>query len=81
MVNQQEECNKQKENYRIRVRGHLGVEIGNLFSDLQVNNLENGDAELSGYIADQSALFGVLSHIHHLGFSLLLVEKIFVSSQ
>jgi hypothetical protein len=75
MVNQQKGHHRRDENYRIRVRGHMGVEIGNLFGDLRVSNLENGDADLSGHITDQAALFGILSHIHHLGFSLLLVEK------
>ena len=46
--------------YQIRVKGHLDNALANWFDGLTVSNLEEGIALLSGPLADQAALQGIL---------------------
>ena len=46
--------------YEVRVKGHLGWRWSEWFDGLEVTNLDNGEAILSGEIMDQAALHGVL---------------------
>jgi hypothetical protein len=57
--------------YTIRVQGHLDPAWSSWFDGLTVINLPDGQAELSGSIADQAALHGVLLRIRDLGLPLL----------
>jgi hypothetical protein len=59
--------------YEIRVRGRLGPMLMEAFPDLSAGH---GDDEtlLSGTLADQGALLGVLSDIDGLGLDLLEVR-------
>ena len=63
------------EYYQIRVKGHFSSELAAWFDDLAVTNTPEGEAVLSGYVPDQSALFGTLLKIHHLGITLLSVNR------
>jgi hypothetical protein len=60
--------------YEIRVKGHLGGRWSEWFEGLEITNLENGDALLSGEIADQAALHGVLAKVRDLGLPLVAVR-------
>ncbi len=51
---------------QIRVRGHLGNEWSDWFGGLELQRLGNGEMTLSGRIADQGALIGVLSKLNRL---------------
>lgn len=62
--------------YEIRVRGHLAGKLAERFDGLAVINLPNGEAVLSGPIADQAALHGVLIKIRNLGLPLLAVNRV-----
>ena len=44
----------------MRVKGHLDGRWSQWFDGLQITNLENAEAMLSGSIVDQAALHGVL---------------------
>jgi hypothetical protein len=62
--------------YEIRVRGHLGGRWSEWFDGLQITNLENGEALLSGEIVDQAELHGVLAKVRDLGLPLLAVTSV-----
>ena len=59
--------------YEIRVKGHLDGRWSEWFDGLQITNLENGEAMLSGDIVDQAALHGMLNKVRDLGLPLVAV--------
>ena len=61
--------------YRIRVRGQLGSQWSAWFEGLSVAKTAGGDTTLSGQLADQSALHGVLARIRDLGLELVSVTN------
>jgi hypothetical protein len=61
-------------NYEIRVGAHLTDRWSNWFEGLAIRNEANGEATLTGVLADQAALFGVLGKIHDL--NLILISLI-----
>jgi hypothetical protein len=62
--------------YRIRIRGHLDPTWSTWFDDLTVSPAGDGTTELTGSLADQAALFGLLARLRDLGATLLLVEHL-----
>jgi hypothetical protein len=60
--------------YQIRIKGHLGREWTDWFGGLTIKREENGETLLSGPIADQAALHGVLRKVRDLGMPLLSVK-------
>ena len=62
--------------YEIRVKGHLDPRWSEWFDGLQVTNEPNGEALLSGYIADQAALHGVLAKVRDLSLHLISVASV-----
>lgn len=62
--------------YQIRVRGHLSNKRAEWFGGLTIENQPNGEALISGPVADQAALHGLLIRIRDLGLPLLLVQRI-----
>ena len=60
--------------YQIRLKGHLGCEWTDWFGGLTITLEENGDTLLTGPVADQSALYGLLRKVRDLGMSLLSVN-------
>ena len=65
----------QAENYRIRVRGHLARRWSDWFDGFQMI-YQSDETILTGSVADQAALHGVLATIRDLGLMILLVENI-----
>ena len=72
------------EYYVIRVEGYLDPHWAQWFDGMTLTfvsepglNLEEGRAEtiLSGYVADQAALYGVLNKIRDLNLRLIAVEQ------
>jgi hypothetical protein len=61
--------------YEIRVKGHLDSRWSAWFEGLTITNLPYGEALLSGTIADQAALHGVLMKVRDLGLPLLAVNQ------
>ncbi len=62
--------------YEIRVKGHLDEHWTEWFAGLEISNLENGEAMLSGEIVDQAALHGVLNKVRDLNLALVAVSSI-----
>jgi hypothetical protein len=60
--------------YRIRIRGRLGQTIRSAFPTLEAR-AEGGDTVLTGVLADQAALYGVLAEAEALGLELIEVRR------
>jgi ABC-type multidrug transport system ATPase subunit len=65
-----------QERYVIRIKGHLSATWSDWFDGLTVVNEDGGEAVISGPIADQSALHGLLARIHALNLPLLNVSRV-----
>lgn len=61
--------------YQIRLKGHLGQQWTDWFEGLTVTLEESGDTLLSGPVADQAALHGLLKKVRDLGMPLLSVVQ------
>ena len=61
--------------YEICVGGRLGDMIRSAFPDLRVR-ARGGDTTLSGVLADQAALYGVLAQLEALGLELIEVRRL-----
>jgi hypothetical protein len=64
--------------YRIRAQGHLSERWRHWFDDMEVNITSEAGAEvttLTGPVADQAALLGLLQHLYTLGLPLLAVQR------
>ena len=59
--------------YQIRLKGHLGRQWTDWFAGLSITLEENGDTRLTGPVADQAALYGLLRKVRDLGLPLLAV--------
>ena len=64
-----------RQRYQIRVRGRLGQTMHSAFPDLQAR-ADGGDTVLTGVLADQAALYGVLSEAESLGLELIEVRRL-----
>ena len=62
--------------YQIRIRGHLGHQWMDWFEGLSITPQDNGDTVLSGTVADQAALHGLLRKVRDLGAPLLSVVRV-----
>jgi len=62
--------------YRIHIGGHLDPAWSTWFDGLTVTRANDGTTELTGPLADQAALFGLLAGLRDLGATLLLVERL-----
>ena len=60
--------------YQIRIKGHLGRQWTDWFGDLAITLEDNGDTLLTGLVADQAALHGVLRKVRDLGMPLVSVS-------
>ena len=60
--------------YQIRLKGHLDSQWANWFDGLAITLEDNGNTLLSGSVADQAALFGLLKKVRDLGLPLLSVN-------
>ena len=62
--------------YEIRVEGHLGDSWSSWFEELTIRHEESDQTVLSGPLADQTALHGVLMKIRDLGLPLVAVNRV-----
>lgn len=59
--------------YQIRLQGHLGGQWADWFGGLTVDLTDAGETLLTGPVADQAALHGLLKKIRDLGMPLISV--------
>jgi len=62
--------------YQIRLKGHLDSQWTDWFGGLTITLEDNGHTLLTGPVADQAALFGLLKKVRDLGMPLLSVNRI-----
>ncbi len=62
--------------YEIKVKGHLDDRWSHWFGNLTVTRDEHGNTTLSGPVADQAALHGLLIKVRNLGLVLLSVNQV-----
>ncbi|HEX6033913.1 MAG TPA: hypothetical protein VFY83_05730, partial [Anaerolineales bacterium] len=62
--------------YEIHLRGHLDAQWVTWFDGLAITLEENGDTLLSGSVADQAALHGLLKKVRDLGMPLVSVVQV-----
>jgi hypothetical protein len=60
--------------YQIRLEGHLDHEWSDWFDGLAITQQEDGTTLLTGSVADQAALHGLLRRIRDLGKPLLSID-------
>jgi hypothetical protein len=61
--------------YEIRVHGRVAPSWSEWFDGLTITHEISGDTLLTGPVADQAALYGVISRIRDLGLVLLAVVR------
>lgn len=59
--------------YQIRLQGHLGHQWTAWFEGMTITLEDNGDTLLTGPVADQAALHGLLKKVRDLGMTLISV--------
>jgi hypothetical protein len=59
--------------YQIRIKGQLNAQWKDRFEGMIITLEENGDTLLTGPVADQSALHGLLRRVRDFGMSLVSV--------
>lgn len=62
--------------YEIRIKGHLENRWNEWFEGLTITMEANGETLLTGTVADQSALHGLLRKVRDLGIPLISVKRI-----
>ncbi len=62
--------------YEIRLKGYLDSHWGDRFEGLTITLEEDGNTLLSGPVADQSALHGILKKVRDLGMPLVSVNQV-----
>jgi hypothetical protein len=60
--------------YEFRVAGHLDAHWSSWLCDLTLHHHTDGTSTLTGPLADQSQLYGVLTHLRDMGATLLSVQ-------
>jgi hypothetical protein len=62
--------------YQIRVKGHLGHPWTDWFEGMTITLEEGGDTLLTGPVADQAALHGLLRKVRDLGLPLISAVRV-----
>ncbi len=62
--------------YEIRLEGHLGLQWSDWFDGMTIKHTQNGETILSGPVADQAALHGLLAKIRDIGLPLIAISRI-----
>jgi hypothetical protein len=61
--------------FEIHIRGQLSQKWADWLEGMQMRCLEDGEMILSGTLADQAALMGVLNKLNHLNLTILSVKE------
>jgi hypothetical protein len=62
--------------YQVRLEGHLGAQWADWFGGLTVIPQDGGETLLTGAVADQAALHGLLRKVRDLGLPLISVHRV-----
>ncbi|MGC9336258.1 MAG: hypothetical protein ACP5JJ_19115 [Anaerolineae bacterium] len=64
--------------YEVQVQGRIGERWAHWFEDMRISTqgeAQSATTTLTGTVADQAALLGLLQRLYTLGLPLLLVER------
>ena len=61
--------------YQIRVQGHLDQSWSAWFDNLTIQHDPDGGTTLAGLVADQAALYGLLTRLRDAGLELVAAER------
>jgi hypothetical protein len=64
------------EPYEIRLQGHLDARWAAWFDGLDLTNQSDGTTVISGPVADQAALHGLLRKVRDTGLPLLSIQQV-----
>ncbi|MDY7080156.1 MAG: hypothetical protein SXV54_25020 [Chloroflexota bacterium] len=64
------------QNVEIRVQGQIDEHWSDWFEGLTITHTDQGETILSGTVADQAALYGLLAKLRDLGLPLLSVNRV-----
>ncbi len=67
--------------YQIRLKGHLGSQWADWFGGLAVTLEDDGDTLLTGPVADQAALHGLLKKVRDLGMPLVSINPVYIQEK
>ncbi len=62
--------------YEIVISGHLPPQWAAAFDGMELYCRNNGQTAISGFLPDQSALYGLLLHLRDLGLTLISVNPV-----
>ncbi len=62
--------------FEIRIKGHLSDQWSEWLDGLDMQRCDNGEMILTGVIADQAALLGILNKLNRLNLALVSVKEI-----
>lgn len=62
--------------YQIRVKGHLDRQWTDWFEGLSITHEANGETLITGPVADQAALHGLLKKVRDLGIPLISINRV-----
>ena len=63
------------EYYEIKIQCRLDFTWSEWFSGMRLTELDNGETQLSGFLPDQAALYGLLKRIRDLNLKLISVTN------
>ena len=72
----QEPIQSQPAVYQIRIMGRLGCQWRTWFEGMAIRGDENGDTLITGIVADQAALYGLLRKVRDTGLQLVSVNRL-----
>ena len=70
------QAHHEPERYEIHLKGHLDDRWAAWFSGLTITRKTNGTTRLTGVVADQAALHGLLRKVRDLGLPLIAVIQV-----
>lgn len=62
--------------YQIRIEGHLGQQWAEWFEGMSITSEAGGNTLLTGPLADQAALHGLLKKVRDMGMTLVSINRI-----
>jgi hypothetical protein len=65
-----------QEYYEIRINGHLAPSWSEAFDGMQLTQTRGGETLITGRVADQAALHGLLARIRDLNLALISVTRV-----
>jgi hypothetical protein len=75
-MNKMDRYRCKNEFYEIRIKGHLAPFWSEMFDGMQITLTQDGETTLSGAVADQAALHGLLAMIRDFNLILISVNRV-----